>query len=151
MMSEIWIIPKKLEDLNERTKFLFFRDDPFRRFMIRSNEWLDFMERFYLWFSSNIELEIIHKLHLMTSHPRFCLRKSSKFQCESENARCGRRYRFQSEWFSKLTPRNNLRELDPGSISPKNRNLRRVQSITLGLRNFSSDFHQWMFDRKLPG
>ena len=41
------IIPEKLEDLNERTKFLFFRDDPFRRFMIRSNEWLDFMERFY--------------------------------------------------------------------------------------------------------
>ena len=48
MMSEIEIIPEKLEDLNERTKFLFFRDDPFRRFMIRSNEWLDFMERFYL-------------------------------------------------------------------------------------------------------
>ena len=60
--SEIKIIPEKLEDLNERTKFLFFRDDPFRRFMIRSNEWLDFMERFYLWFSSNIELEVLHEL-----------------------------------------------------------------------------------------
>ena len=33
----------KLEDLDENTKFIFFRDDPFRRFMQRTNEWMDIM------------------------------------------------------------------------------------------------------------
>jgi len=33
----------KLEDLDENTRFIFFRDDPFRRFMQRTNEWMDIM------------------------------------------------------------------------------------------------------------
>ena len=33
----------KLEDLDENTRFIFFRDDPFRRFMTRTSEWMNFM------------------------------------------------------------------------------------------------------------
>ena len=33
----------KLEDLDENTRFVFFRDDPFRRLLARTNDWMNFM------------------------------------------------------------------------------------------------------------
>ena len=37
-----------LDDLDENTKFLFYRDDPFQRMLKRTNQWIDFLGRGFL-------------------------------------------------------------------------------------------------------